>query len=137
MRKEFYGYTASFDDGIPAASQVTVNIAIDKDSNFEFIKGTRVVMTDLSDTNTVDQIMGQQFPALRCWVYDTGRGAYITDKPVSIVNMFGTAQYPGILAEPLLLLAGSGLNVTIYNDYPAVDMLFAQLTFLGRKVSIR
>lgn len=137
MRKKFYGYTASFDSGVPAAGQVTVNVPIDKGSNFEFIKGTSAIQTDVSDIVTIDTILGRQFPALRVWVYDTGRGAYITDKPVSIVNMFGTAQYPGILAEPLLILAGSGLNVTVFNDYPADAMDFIQLTFLGRKVSVR
>lgn len=137
MRKEFYTYTVSFLTGIAAASQDTRNITIDKDANFEFIEGAVAAQTDAADIDIVDIAMGQQFPGLRVWVYDSGRGAYITDKPIAVVNMFGNGQYPGILAEPLLILAGSSLGVTVFNDYPVDAIEFLQLSFIGRKVSLR
>lgn len=137
MRKEFYTYSATFLSGILAASDDSRNVAIDKDSNFEFISGTKAIMITGTDVVSVDQLMGQQYPNLRVSVYDSGRGAFLTDRPVSIVNMFGNGQYPGILAEPLLIQAGSNLTVKVYNDYPADNIEFLQLTFIGRKVSLR
>ena len=132
MRKEFFCYTVQF-LAIASSSNKIVTLPIDKDSDFEYIKGTRSIAT-LGSMNLEDVIMGQQMPNLRVWIYDTGRGSYLTDKPVSINNAFGSAQYPAILAEPLLIRGGSGLNVQVFNDYTANTIEFLQLTLVGRKV---
>ena len=132
MRKEFFCYTVQFNNLLKATNQ-TVTLPIDKDSDFEWIKSTRS-MGNTGNLSLTDGVMGQQFPNMRVWIYDTGRGAWLTDKPVSVNNAFGSAQYPAILAEPLLIRGGSGLNVQVFNDYTNLDIVFTQLTLVGRKV---
>lgn len=105
--KDFYGYSAVFNP-LAALGTQSQNISIQSDTNFIILFAT-LVATDAAETTQL------AFAPALCELRDASSGATLTQQPVHVESLFGTAAQPGIFAVPKVMKANSSLIVTLQN----------------------
>ena len=131
--KDFYIYSAQFTTVNANTSQVQT-IQTDVDSVFQIQALTwSAVNTTGTSLYFVDVGMGQQFPGITVTIFDNTTGLYLTDKAVPVDNLFGCATYPGIIPGGYMVGKYAALTITLYNNYSAMNLGYAWLSFVGRK----
>lgn len=123
-QKDFFIYTVEF---LPLAASATASqsVNVQSDSHFliEFVTGT---VTDVANAVFVAS------PPELILITDSGSGRQFMDRPVHWLNLFGTAQLPGVLPFPKIINAGSTISVQIQNLEAVARNV--RISFIGFKV---
>lgn len=126
--KQFYSYQAVFlgTSVLAAGASVSVNVAIDNDSDF-LVTGINMTATD-----TTQLIVLPFLPALIQLQY-TGSGATFFQVPDHVMNVVGDGALPGTTPWPFVIPGGASLQVTLTN-LDAVNARVVRLSFPGMKI---
>lgn len=135
IEQEWYSYQAVYRAAAAgnalAAGAVNqpVNVNIQADADFLIINQTY----DANTANAARNAGNYVIPNVSVLLVNTGGGYQYMDQAVPVPSIFGTAQYPYFLPEPLLLPAKSTLQVFANNYDPAAGYNL-QLSFNGVKI---
>lgn len=111
--KTFFVYEQDF---VPLnASQTTVgNIQIQNDSHFLVVAGVALV-TDVTNTTVINAESNANASGKLLLITDVGAGAPLSQVPIPLENMFGTAQRPAVWPIPKLFRKGGTIATQIQN----------------------
>jgi hypothetical protein len=104
---DFFTYDAFFNP-LGGAGNITVNVAIQADSDF-VLRGLTLVAY-----SAVGVLVAN--PDYLISIFDSGSGRQLMNQPVHIGNLTGTAQLPFILPEPRLIAAASVIQINLINN---------------------
>jgi len=97
------------------ASATTVgNIQIQDDSHFLAVAGV-ALETDVANTTVVNSESNANASGVLVLVTDVGSGAPLSQVPVPLDNMFGTAQRPAVWPMPKLFRRGGTIATQVQN----------------------
>lgn len=123
--KDFFIYSAEFLP-LAAGGTLTVETAIQSDSDFLAVAGCRVV-SDTANTTffaTVPQLIT---------IVDAGSGRQLMDRAQHIDNLLGTAQLPSYFPMPKIFRANGTISTTLQN-LDGANARNVRISYLGFKV---
>ena len=114
---------------IAAGAQATQNIAIEANSDFEWIKAT--FFADIAAAGQT--VATQVIPLVNVLISDTGSGRQLMNTAVTVPQIFGTGQLPFI--QPIKRVFKANSNITIQlTNFDAANTYNIQLALIGIKV---
>lgn len=112
-KKTFFIYEIDF---VPLAISATsvLSTQIQNDSHFLIVAGVALV-TDSAGAVVINAPNGANSTGKLVTIRDVAAGFPLSQVPVPVENMFGTAQLPAVWAIPKLIRKGSTLEATVQN----------------------
>lgn len=113
VEKTFFVYEQDF---LPLGASATTfgNIQIQQDSHFLAVAGVALV-TNTTDTTVINSESNATMSSKLVLITDVGPGMPLSNVPVPLENMFGTAQRPAVWPIPKLFRAGGTIGTQIQN----------------------
>jgi len=111
LQRGGFTFTATWTP-IAAGATTAVSFSIGSDAHFALVAISRTVFN-------VDNTTVVAAPPYLVLIKSSGSGRDLSDAPVHIENMAGTAQLPFVFPVPFVLTAGSQCSVTLTNLDPA------------------
>lgn len=99
---------------LPASGQSTGNIQIQSDSHFLIVAGVALV-TDATFATVLNSPSNANSTGILCQIVDVAAGFPLSNVPVPLESLFGTAQLPGVWSIPKLIRASSTLQTNLQN----------------------
>ena len=127
----FYTFFTYFTEAVAIApgGVATSQIAIQADSDFEWIKST--YFADIAAAAQTDS--SRVIPLVDILLTDTGSGRQLTNAPLPIPLIFGTGEIPFIL--PVIQTIKANSNVTVsFTNFDAAATYNVTIALIGRKV---
>lgn len=129
-KKSFFIYSADASP-LAALATVTVNTQIQNDSHFVCIGGCALV-TDNADTAVINSPSNASAAGKLIQVTDVAAGYPLSQVPVPLENLFGTAQLPAIWALPKIFRKGTTIATQIQNLYNAIHRV--RISYWGIRI---
>jgi hypothetical protein len=113
VKKTFFIYEADF---IPLAlsATATINTQIQNDSHFLCIGGCKL-QTDVGNAVVTDSPSTANATGILVQITDVAAGFPLSQVPVPLENIFGSAQLPAIWALPKLFRKGTTIATQVQN----------------------
>jgi hypothetical protein len=111
--KTFFIYEQDF---IPLGANATTTgtIQIQDDSHFLAVAGVALVV-DVTNTTVLNSESNANASGIQVQVFDVASGAPLSQTPVPLDNMYGTAQRPAVWPLPKLFRASSSIATQAQN----------------------
>jgi hypothetical protein len=118
VKKTFFIYEADFATpsgvALAASGTATVNTQIQNDSHFLCIGGC-YLLTDVTNVTVVDSPSNANSPGILLQITDVAAGFPLSQVPLPICNILGSAQLPAIWALPKLFRKGTTIATQAQN----------------------
>lgn len=119
VKKTFFIYEADFAPPAPgvalaASGTATVNTQIQNDSHFLCIGGCKL-LTDVTNATVTDSPSTANATGILVQVTDVAAGFPLSQVPLPLENIFGTAVLPAIWALPKLFRKGTTIATQVQN----------------------
>ncbi len=130
VKKTTFIYEADF---VPlnALATNTVNTQIQNDSHFLCI-GACALVTDNADAVVINSPSNANAAGKLVQVVDVAAGFPLSQVPVPLENMFGTAMLPGIWALPKLFRKGTTIATQVQNLINAIHRV--RISYWGIRI---
>lgn len=126
---DFYVYVAAISSTLNAAASATVNVNIEADANFTWVKSAVFAsLAGAAQTNATAVL-----PQVTVQIQDSGSGRLLQNVPVPISSIAGNGQLPFVLPVPRLFKARSTIGVTFANGSAAENYSVLRLAMIGYK----
>jgi len=123
--RDFFSYAADFTN-VAASATVSQDVKISDDADFILVYQTYVA------SNAAGTTFFNPAP-FTATMKDAGAGRDLSNAPVHINNIFGTAQNPAVLPQPKLFFRASTYTITL-NNLDAGTAYTVRLGLVGFKV---
>ena len=116
VEKTFFIYEQDFVTPLQlAASATTVgNIQLQDDSHFLAVAGV-ALLTDTTNTTVVNSESNANASGVLVLITDVGSGSQLSQVPVPLDSIFGTAQRPAVWPMPKLFRKGGTIATQVQN----------------------
>lgn len=126
--QEFYTYAINF-SSLANGTSATDIINIENEAYFKVQKLTYVADLALAAQTSSTTIV----PLVTIVITDTGSGRQLSNTPISIPALFGTAELPFILPTPKVYKPRSSISITVAN-YSAATTYNLRINLHGAKI---
>jgi len=132
-KEDFYVYGAKA-ASLAAGDEVTVNIQLEADSDFEWQKTTFFATDDLSGVKTN---FSNVLPLITVQIQDSGSGRNLFNQPILVRNIAGDGELPFVLPIARLFRANSNISISFKNISSGTIYLNPEISLIGRKLWAR
>ncbi len=133
LARDYFTYEMVTTAALAPAGTVPLSVSIDTDSDFFWTKGC--VFVDVGNAGTTES--AKIVPDMTILITDGTTGRAMSNVPVAVPNLFGSAQLPFILPVAKYFGARSLIQVTLNNVSGAVTYSSVRLSFHGIKAFLK
>lgn len=133
LARDYFTYELDSVVALAPAGSVNLSQSIDTDSDFYWTKGA--IFVDVANDGTTWDL--QQVPNLLITVTDGTTGRSMSNAPVPVANLFGTAQLPFILPVAKYFGARSLIQLVVSNPTDNITYSSIRFSFHGVKAFLR
>jgi hypothetical protein len=129
IARDYFTYSLVTTAALPPAGSVSISQSIDTDADFFWTKSA--VFVDVG--SNAPQVATQEVPDVTILITDGTTGRALSNQPVALASLFGSAQLPFILPIAKYFGSRSLIQVTLANTSGGTTYSSIRLAFHGIK----